>query len=151
MILAHEEFVAAVDVVPYNWKKYRGTWTVAAKQWEETKSRACGCSSVNRKLSGYGPHKTKPLQKGEAKMYQKIKEETVSWALIIILGVGAYALFNIGAWAAYSRGRDVQSARATVERAEAAVTKAEGQVKGMMNGVKAMSTELIKLNVLNFK
>ena len=79
-------------------------------------------------------------------MYQKIKEETVSWALIIILGVGAYALFNIGAWAGYSRGRDVQSARATVERAEAAVTKAEGQVKGMMNGVKAMSTELIKLN-----
>ena len=79
-------------------------------------------------------------------MYQKIKEEIVSWGLIVVIGIGAYALANVGAWAAYSRGRDVQSARATVERAEAAVTKAEGQVKGMAAGIQAMSKELIKVN-----
>jgi len=146
MILAHEEFAAAVDEVPYNWKEYRDTWTVAAKQWEETKSRACCCSSVNRKLSGYGAHKTKQVQKGETKMYQKIKEEIVSWGLIVIIGVGAYALANVGAWASYAHGREVQAARTTVERAEASIAKAEGQVKGMAAGIQAMSKELIKVN-----
>ena len=123
-----------VESVPYNWRSCRGgSWRVSKEDWERFKAM----SEEWRSMSD-GTYQTRSVSKGEIKMYEKIKREVWYYGKIIALGVGTFALANIGAWAAYVHGGEIQRAYQTG-------AQAQGRVEKMNAGVQAMSQELIAL------